>query len=102
MNTSLLPAVRIRKSAPLSGRDSRAIVHEHGDASLTLTGTASDLALLLYQRPTIGPVDRAGDPAALKEWYREFTSTDGLSAPERASSPSVSGPSSRSVLPTSR
>ena len=55
----------------LSSQGAR-VAHEHGDASLTLTGTASDLALLLYQRPTIGPVDRAGDPAALEEWYREF------------------------------
>jgi len=48
------------------------VVHEHVPADIKLTGTASDLALLLFQRPTIGPVDRAGEAAALDAWYREF------------------------------
>lgn len=48
------------------------VVHEHGEADLTLTGTASDLALLLFHRPTIGSVDRVGDPAVLDAWYRDF------------------------------
>jgi uncharacterized protein (TIGR03083 family) len=48
------------------------VAHEHGPADLTLTGSASDLALVLFQRPTIGAVEQAGDPAALDAWYREF------------------------------
>jgi len=43
-----------------------------GDADLILTGTASDLALLLFGRPPLGTVERAGDPATLDAWYREF------------------------------
>ncbi len=42
------------------------------EADLTLTGTASDLALLLFERPPIGPVQEEGDPATLAAWYREF------------------------------
>ena len=42
------------------------------EADLTLTGTASDLALLLFERPPIGPVQEEGDPATLATWYREF------------------------------
>lgn len=48
------------------------VTHEHLPADLTLTGSASDLALLLFRRPTIGAVERAGDPAALDAWYRDF------------------------------
>ena len=42
------------------------------EADLTLTGTASDLALLLFERPPIGWVQQDGDPATLAAWYREF------------------------------
>ena len=48
------------------------VTHEHLRADLTLTGHASDLALLLFRRPTIGAVERAGDSAALDAWYRDF------------------------------
>lgn len=45
---------------------------EPRDADLSLTGTASDLALLLFDRPTIGTVQRDGDPSVMDAWYREF------------------------------
>ena len=45
---------------------------EHAAADLTLSAAASDLALLVFQRPPIGTVERDGDPAALDAWYREF------------------------------
>jgi len=44
-----------------------------GDAGLTLSGAVSDLALALFGRPTIGPVDPSGDREILDAWYREFT-----------------------------
>ena len=43
---------------------------EHGD--LVVSGTASDLELTLYHRPTLSPVDVHGDYTVLEEWYREF------------------------------
>ncbi len=39
---------------------------------LALGGAASDLELLLYQRPAIGTVRRHGDPVVLDAWYRAF------------------------------
>ena len=48
------------------------IGREHGPADLTLSAAASDLALLVFQRPPIGPVDHQGDDLALDAWYREF------------------------------
>jgi uncharacterized protein (TIGR03083 family) len=48
------------------------ISDEGGLAALTLTGSASDLALVLFERPTLGTVQTDGDPAALDAWYREF------------------------------
>lgn len=44
----------------------------NGAAALTLRGTAGDLELLLYGRPTPGPVERRGDEEVLDGWYREF------------------------------
>ena len=41
-------------------------------ADLVLTGSASDLALLLFERPPIGNVRRDGEAAVLDAWYREF------------------------------
>jgi hypothetical protein len=32
----------------------------------------SDLELLLYGRPTLGPVERFGDDTVLDGWYRTF------------------------------
>jgi uncharacterized protein (TIGR03083 family) len=39
---------------------------------LTVAGTASDLELVLYHRPTLSPVDMSGDYSVLDEWHREF------------------------------
>jgi uncharacterized protein (TIGR03083 family) len=41
-------------------------------ASLVVSGTASDLELTLYSRPSLGPVDMQGDYTVLAEWHREF------------------------------
>jgi uncharacterized protein (TIGR03083 family) len=54
------------------GAEGPRIRREPAPADLTLTGTASDLALLLFERPTIGDVQRDGDSSALDAWYREF------------------------------
>ncbi len=43
------------------------------DADLVVTGTASDLELTLYDRPTLGAVDIHGDDTVLRGWHREFT-----------------------------
>ena len=46
---------------------------EHStSADLTLRGTMSDLALLAFDRPTLGSVERAGDDDVLGAWYEEF------------------------------
>jgi uncharacterized protein (TIGR03083 family) len=47
---------------------------ERDDTSgdLALRGAVSDLELLLYERPTIGTVERLGDPTVLDAWYRAF------------------------------
>ncbi len=55
------------------GSDGLDVRREHAKADLALVGAVSDLELLLYQRPEIGPVERHGDGAALDAWYREFT-----------------------------
>jgi hypothetical protein len=46
---------------------------EHGPADLTLSGAVSDLELVFYDRPPIGPVERHGDEAVLDAWKQEFT-----------------------------
>jgi hypothetical protein len=33
----------------------------------------SDLEMLLYQRPPVGPVEQMGDKAVLDLFHREFT-----------------------------
>ncbi len=40
---------------------------------LALAATSSDLELLLYNRPPLGPVDDHGDRSVLDDWYREFS-----------------------------
>jgi uncharacterized protein (TIGR03083 family) len=42
-------------------------------SDLVVSGTASDLELTLYHRPTLSPVDVHGDYTVLDEWHREFT-----------------------------
>ena len=44
-------------------------------ADLEVSGSTSDLELLLYGRPPNGVVPRLGDPAVLETWYRAFTFT---------------------------
>lgn len=48
------------------------VAHTHAKGDLALRGAVSDLELLLYGRPTLGPVDRLGDASVLDAWYREF------------------------------
>ena len=43
------------------------------DGHLVVSGTASDLELTLYHRPTLSPVDVHGDYTVLEEWHRRFT-----------------------------
>jgi uncharacterized protein (TIGR03083 family) len=45
---------------------------EHGKGDLALRGASSDLELVLYDRPPIGPVERLGDDAVLDAWYQAF------------------------------
>jgi uncharacterized protein (TIGR03083 family) len=61
------------------GLESNRIDVERSDGSeeapvgdLRVTGTASDLELILYDRPTLSPVDVIGDYSVLEEWHREF------------------------------
>ncbi len=49
------------------------VEHRHAKADMALRGAESDLELLLYQRPALGPVERFGDPGVLDAWYRAFT-----------------------------
>ncbi len=44
-----------------------------GATDVVVSGTASDLELTLYHRPTLSPVDVHGDYTVLEEWHREFT-----------------------------
>jgi uncharacterized protein (TIGR03083 family) len=47
--------------------------HTEADlADLVLRGAVSDLELLLYGRPALGPVERLGNEAVLDLWQREF------------------------------
>ena len=49
------------------------VTREHAKGDLALKGPVSDLELLLYQRPTLGNVDRFGDESVLAAFHREFT-----------------------------
>jgi uncharacterized protein (TIGR03083 family) len=49
------------------------VARTHAKGDLALRGAASDLELLLYGRPILGPVERLGDESVLDVWYREFT-----------------------------
>jgi predicted dehydrogenase len=72
------------ESFPLepADRDARWSVHltsaglrvdpENPGCDLALRGSASDLELLLYHRPTIGRIEVVGDERALDAWYRAF------------------------------
>ena len=54
------------------GPEGPRIDDEQRAADLTLIAGASDLALVLFERPPIGTVQRDGDAAVLDRWYREF------------------------------
>jgi uncharacterized protein (TIGR03083 family) len=49
------------------------VEHRQAAADLALRGTASDLELVLYQRPPLGPVEHDGDDRALDAWFRAFS-----------------------------
>lgn len=49
------------------------VTREHAKGDLALKGSVSDLEMLLYQRPTVGPVERFGDESVLDAFHREFT-----------------------------
>jgi uncharacterized protein (TIGR03083 family) len=53
--------------------DGVVIDRRHAPADLALRGAVSDMELLLYSRPTVGPVERLGDQDVLDAWYRAFT-----------------------------
>jgi hypothetical protein len=57
---------------PANAPEGPRITLEEGAADLVLSGRASGLALLLFDRPPIGGVQREGDPTAMDAWYREF------------------------------
>lgn len=46
---------------------------EHAKGDLALRAAVSDLELVLYQRPPIGPIEQFGDAAVLDAWFRAFT-----------------------------
>lgn len=48
------------------------ISREHAKGDLALRGAVSDLELVLYDRPPLGPVERIGDESVLDTWYRVF------------------------------
>jgi uncharacterized protein (TIGR03083 family) len=55
------------------GPEGLTMTHEHAKGDLALKGPVSDLAMLLYQRPTVGEVQRFGDDAALAAFHHVFT-----------------------------
>ena len=48
------------------------IRREHTKGDLALRGAVSDLELVLYDRPPVGPVERFGDESVLDAWHRVF------------------------------
>lgn len=65
------PAEWLATFAPEGVRVER--THAKGD--LALRGAVSDLEMLLYQRPTQGPIERFGDSGVLDLFHAEFTFT---------------------------
>jgi uncharacterized protein (TIGR03083 family) len=49
------------------------VEHREGDADLTIAASASDLEMLLYQRPTVGSIEWRGDRHVLDVFHGEFT-----------------------------
>lgn len=54
------------------GADGIDMRHEHAKGDMAVRAAVSDLELLLYQRPTLGQVDRFGDARPLELFYRAF------------------------------
>lgn len=52
--------------------DGLVVERAHSKADLALRGAASDLELVLYDRPALGTVERFGDDAVLDAWTRAF------------------------------
>jgi uncharacterized protein (TIGR03083 family) len=48
------------------------VKREHAKGDLALRGAVSDLELVLYDRPPLGPVEKFGDESVLDAWYRVF------------------------------
>jgi uncharacterized protein (TIGR03083 family) len=48
------------------------VAREHAKGDAAIRASVSDLEMLLYQRPTLGPVERFGDDAVLTRFYRTF------------------------------
>jgi uncharacterized protein (TIGR03083 family) len=55
------------------GPDGLTMTREHAKGELALKGPVSDLAMVLYQRPALGEVQRFGDDAALAAFHHVFT-----------------------------
>jgi uncharacterized protein (TIGR03083 family) len=55
------------------GPEGMTVTREHAKGDLALKGTVSDLEMLLYQRPTVGEVERFGDDAVLAAFHHIFT-----------------------------
>jgi hypothetical protein len=49
------------------------VTRDHRKGDLALRGAVSDLALVLYGRPPLGPVERFGDERVLELWNATFT-----------------------------
>lgn len=52
--------------------DGLSVDREHRKADLALRGAASDLELVLYDRPPLATVDHLGDDSVLTAWLRGF------------------------------
>jgi uncharacterized protein (TIGR03083 family) len=52
--------------------DGMHVEHAHGKGDLALRGAASDLAMTLYGRPVVGPIERFGDESVLDVWRTAF------------------------------
>src|SRR4051794_38640111 len=55
------------------GAEGLRVTREHAKGELALRGSVSDLEMLLYQRPTVGEVQRFGDDAVLAAFHQIFT-----------------------------
>ncbi len=63
-----------RPSGSSSSRpDGIDVTRQHAKGDLALKAGVSDLEMLLYQRPTVAPVERFGDESVLEAFHREFT-----------------------------